>query len=157
MVAIAVQADLLRDLQKPKAASIAEPERSYVLSLLNETYYTFRTATDRSTDLNESAAGPFYMAGLDICNIIPYAFQHDCLNLDFFRVYNDFFQEVLLFHTVGLTKKVPNEIRAMFTRASSARLTELARHQRYDDPTMQEAFVSCAERCAHTATACTIM
>ncbi|GAA5869593.1 hypothetical protein JCM3774_005489 [Rhodotorula dairenensis] len=152
-----MRADLLRNMQKPKAASIPEPERSYILALLNETYYTFRAATDRSTGLNESAAGPFHMTGLDVSTIIRYAFQHDCLNRDFFRVYNEFFQEILLFHTVGLTNKVPNEIRANFTRASSARLTEMAQHQRYDDPKLKEAFVSCAERCAHTATACTIM
>ncbi|GAA5975482.1 hypothetical protein JCM10908_005174 [Rhodotorula pacifica] len=152
-----MRVDLLRDLQKPKAQSIAEPQRSYILALLNETFYTFRAATDTSTDLNESAAGPFHMAGLDICTIIRFALQNNCLRDHFFRLYNEFFQEILIFHTVGLTQKVPNEIRGTFTKRSSARLTNLAEHMHYDDPKIKEAFLDCAARCARTATACTIM
>lgn len=146
------QADLLRDLQKPKADSVAEPERSYILSLLNVVFYTFQAAHDTSTDLNELSAGPFHMAGLDICTIIRHTYQNDCLNPNFFSFYNEFFQEILLFHTVGLTNKVPNEIRGTFTKKSSARLTQLADHMPYDDPKLKEAFVSCAARCQHTAT-----
>lgn len=151
------QADLLRDLQKPKADSVAEPERSCMLSLLNEIFYTFQAANGASTDPNETSAGPFHMAGLDICTIIRHAYQNRCLKPNFFSFYNEFFQEILLFHTLGLTNKVPNEIRGTFTKKSSARLTHLAEYMPYDEPKLKEAFVSCAARCQHTATACTIM
>ena len=151
------QADLLRDLQKPKADSVAEPERSCMLSLLNEIFYTFQAANGASTDPNETSAGPFHMAGLDICTIIRHAYQNRCLKPNFFSFYNEFFQEILLFHTLGLTNKVPNEIRGTFTKKSSARLTHLADYMPYDEPKLKEAFVSCAARCQHTATACTIM